>query len=48
MVDPVRAFGYHECSLEVPGVTALLPPKDCVLGRAELVEEVWWLSLCWS
>ena len=45
LVDGVRVFGYDGCSLEVPGVTALLPFERCVLGRAELVEEVWWLSL---
>jgi hypothetical protein len=43
-VDIERMFGYDEGSLEVPGVTALLPFEKCVLVRAELVEEAWWLS----
>ncbi len=44
-VDTNMRSGYDLTSLEVPGVTALLPFERCVLGRAELVEEVWWLSL---
>ena len=48
LLDSECAFGSAEGSLEVPGTTALLPFERCALGRAELVEEVWWLSLFWS